>query len=379
MANENFNIAQATGWVGDYSRLSYDVLDNYVMVLKEQGVPLLDDELNAMQMMQFNAIRQMGRSAFGDGAFGTGFLCSDENSLANDFDIAGGALIIDGWMIRSETAFTYATQPIAQDALTTPSGARTDKVYLEVWLTEIDGTEDAGIIDPTIGFRTSCRLQQNWAVKVAEAGSVPASGVDGGNVYRWRYWLATIARTATAAISHPMITDQRGIVTLGADGTGPPLSNSAASDLGVASTAGTSADAARGNHVHRRPTLAELGAAALTINTFSGVQTFGAAVTEKKVALASGSINLALANWFSKTITENTTFSLSDVPTTGSVGCFIMDLTNGGAATITWWANMTWEGGTAPALTASGRDVLGFFTHNGGITWTGLLLALDAK
>jgi hypothetical protein len=30
-------------------------------------------------------------------------------------------------------------------------------------------------------------------------------------------------------------------------------------------------------------------------------------------------------------------------------------------------------------LTSAGRDVLGFFTHDGGTTWSGLVLAKDVK
>ena len=71
--------------------------------------------------------------------------------------------------------------------------------------------------------------------------------------------------------------------------------------------------------------------------------------------------------------------SVSNVPASGSSVSFTLDLTNGGAFTITWWTNMKWAGGTAPTLTAAGRDVLGFFTHDGGTTWTGLVLGKDIK
>lgn len=40
---------------------------------------------------------------------------------------------------------------------------------------------------------------------------------------------------------------------------------------------------------------------------------------------------------------------------------------------------MKWAGGTAPTLTASGRDALGFYTYDGGTTWTGLVLGKDIK
>lgn len=100
---------------------------------------------------------------------------------------------------------------------------------------------------------------------------------------------------------------------------------------------------------------------------------------EAKVAMAANDISLSAGNYFTKTISTATTLTVSNVPTTGTAASFILDLTNGGAGTITWWTGMKWAGGTAPTLTASGRDVLGFFTHDGGTTWTGLVLGKDVK
>lgn len=102
------------------------------------------------------------------------------------------------------------------------------------------------------------------------------------------------------------------------------------------------------------------------------------ALFETKVAVAASAIDLSLGNYFTKTISGATTFTISNTPASGTVGEFILDLTNGGSATVTWWT-VKWVGGTAPTLTASGRDSLGFFTHDGGTTWTGLVLGKDIK
>lgn len=103
------------------------------------------------------------------------------------------------------------------------------------------------------------------------------------------------------------------------------------------------------------------------------------ALYQSKVAMAANDINLSLGNAFSKTISGATTLTVSNVPAAGLISTFILDLTNGGSATITWWANMKWVSGTAPTLTTAGRDTLGFFTHDGGTTWTGLVLGKDVK
>lgn len=106
---------------------------------------------------------------------------------------------------------------------------------------------------------------------------------------------------------------------------------------------------------------------------FQGVGTRG---TVTSPAAVSGTITLDLSagDWFGATISAAATFALSNVAGTGLTSSFILDLTNGGAFTVTWFAGVKWAGGTAPTLTASGRDVLGFFTDDGGTTWAGFVL-----
>lgn len=110
-----------------------------------------------------------------------------------------------------------------------------------------------------------------------------------------------------------------------------------------------------------------------------GKAVIGAALQEKRVAVAASNLDMAAGNYFSKTISGTTTFTVSNVPTTGTAIGLILDLTNGGSATINWWSGVKWAAGTAPTLSAAGRDVLGFFTYDGGTTWTGLVLAKDVK
>ena len=100
---------------------------------------------------------------------------------------------------------------------------------------------------------------------------------------------------------------------------------------------------------------------------------------ETRTAMGANAIDLATGNFFSKTISGATTFTVSNVPATGTAATFILDLTNGGSAAITWFSGVRSAGGTAPTLTAAGRDVLGFFTYDGGTTWTGLLMGKDVR
>jgi hypothetical protein len=100
---------------------------------------------------------------------------------------------------------------------------------------------------------------------------------------------------------------------------------------------------------------------------------------ETQVAIAASNIDLSLGNYYTRTISGTTTLTVSNVPTTGTATSFILDLTNGGSATVNWWSGVKWAGGTAPTLTAAGRDALGFYTYDAGTTWTGLVLGKDIK
>lgn len=111
---------------------------------------------------------------------------------------------------------------------------------------------------------------------------------------------------------------------------------------------------------------------------FTGTQKF-VAVRETPVAIAASAIDVALGTLFTKTISGATTFTLSNVPATGTVCSFTLELTNGGSAIVTWWSGIKWTGGTAPTLTSAGVDILGFYTRDGGTTWRGMVASKDSK
>lgn len=116
------------------------------------------------------------------------------------------------------------------------------------------------------------------------------------------------------------------------------------------------------------------------VAVFSGNVTLTAgALRERQTAVAASNIDLSTGNFFTRTISGTTTFTVSNVPASGTAMSFILDLTNGGSATVNWWTGVRWAGGVAPTLTAAGRDSLGFYTYDGGTTWTGLLLGKDIK
>lgn len=110
---------------------------------------------------------------------------------------------------------------------------------------------------------------------------------------------------------------------------------------------------------------------------FTGLTVTG--LKETSVAMVANDINLATGNLFTKTISGATTLTVSNVPASGTAQSFILELTNGGSGAITWFSGAKFTKGTPPTLTASGRDVIGCYTLDGGTTWNVLVLGLDVK
>jgi len=95
---------------------------------------------------------------------------------------------------------------------------------------------------------------------------------------------------------------------------------------------------------------------------------------ETYVAIGANNIDCETGNFFSKTISANTTFTFSNPPASGTGYGFVFKLTVSGTRTVTWPSSVDWAGGTAPDAPASGEtDVLCFITHDGGTTWYGFL------
>ena len=85
-------------------------------------------------------------------------------------------------------------------------------------------------------------------------------------------------------------------------------------------------------------------------------------------------INCETGNMFSHTLTEATTFTFSNPPTSGTGYSFTLKIVQDSTARlITWPASVDWAAATAPTIsTGSGEvDVFVFFTTDGGTTFYG--------
>ena len=120
-------------------------------------------------------------------------------------------------------------------------------------------------------------------------------------------------------------------------------------------------------------------------NTFTANQTITAELlvnsyNEKYSAVTSSTnattVDCETGNAFSHTLTENTTFTFSNPPASGTAFSFSLELIQDASAsgfTVTWPAAVDWPAATAPTLTAtaSAKDIFVFYTRDGGTTWYG--------
>lgn len=98
-----------------------------------------------------------------------------------------------------------------------------------------------------------------------------------------------------------------------------------------------------------------------------------AAVTSSSNATT---VNCEAGNTFMHTLTENTTFTFSNPPASGTAYTMTIEIIQDSGAngyTVTWPSSVDWPTATAPTLTAtaSAVDVFVFTTRDGGTTWYG--------
>ena len=206
--------------MGNFSRTPLDVLltnrgKRYVGLHIEQGVPVLDRDLNLLNDLISSAVREIVSKYIGDGmAVGREGFAIQEIPADNDFVIRTGAArpgtcLLGGIEVSIDADIHYSglddLPPLTTPAATHPD-PRTDIVFLDVWLREVDGGEDPDLLNSAdVGIQTSVRQAPAWMVRVAEG--VPAPEPQPGHAH---YPLAQLVRPRhEAEIRADMITDLR--------------------------------------------------------------------------------------------------------------------------------------------------------------------------
>lgn len=222
----------------------------------------------------------------------------------------------------------------------------------------------------------SLKIKRGTRSQVTTAGA--ASGLAAGELYlvtdESRVDVGTSATASTALAKKSEVDAKQDTITATGilKGAGAGSISAATAGTDYASPSQTFYIGTTQVAINRASAALTLAGITLTTPTLTGTK-------ETRVAMAANAVDLSTGNYFTKTISGNTTLTVSNTPASGTSVNFILDLTNGGSATITWWSGMKWVAAVQPTLTASGRDVLGFFTHDGGTTWTGLLLGRDVR
>ena len=89
-------------------------------------------------------------------------------------------------------------------------------------------------------------------------------------------------------------------------------------------------------------------------------------------AVSALDIDCSTANYFTKTINANSTFTFSSVPASRAYA-FALELTHT-SGTITWPTTVKWPKDTAPTLTTGKTHIFIFVTDDGGTRWRGASL-----
>lgn len=90
-------------------------------------------------------------------------------------------------------------------------------------------------------------------------------------------------------------------------------------------------------------------------------------------------LDLSAANFFSHTLTGNTTFTFDNAESTPAGNSFtlIVQQDATGGHSITWPTSVEWDSGSAPSLSTAANDkhMIGFISPDGGTTWIGVVSA----
>lgn len=93
---------------------------------------------------------------------------------------------------------------------------------------------------------------------------------------------------------------------------------------------------------------------------------------ENVISVSALDIDCSSGNYFIKTINTNSTFTVSNVPSSGAYS-FVLELTHT-SGNITWFSGVQWPGGSAPTLTTGKTHLFIFVTDDGGTRWRGASL-----
>ena len=165
--------------MGNFSREPQQVLmsnlsQGYVGLHIEQGVPVLDRDLNLLSDFISHMVRSVVQRYIGSGVLVSSEAFTIQPIDQTDFRIIGpGICLVNGLEVSLPATINYTDQD-GVPPLNPPAAARTDTVYLDVWLEEVDGTADSDLLNGSdVGMQTAVRQALRWQVLAAEGAAEP--------------------------------------------------------------------------------------------------------------------------------------------------------------------------------------------------------------
>lgn len=196
---------------------------------------------------------------------------------------------------------------------------------------------------------------------IGNASNVPTSTAVTGDI--------TISSSGVTAISSGVIVDADINANAAIADTKLATISTAGKVSGSAVTSGTiggSTAISTSGNIGTTGTLA-VGQASAAANTDLDL---AGTYAQTVVAVGSLDIDCSAGNYFTKTISSNSTFTFSNVPSSRAYG-FTLEVDHN-AGTISWPASVKWSKDTAPTLTTGRTHVFIFVTDDGGARWRGV-------
>jgi hypothetical protein len=171
---------------GDFSRFTFNPLNNYLSVLKQQGRIDLDADWNEQAEIGSEILRQLTADILGQFAVPLGpneITPDNSRTLAiTDFTIGKGGVIdfkighgiayVGGYQLRLPVEYTYRSQAdLPEPEMPTADGDLL--VYVEVWKKSVNYIDDELIREPALGGPDTClRAKAVGQVKVITVSGI---------------------------------------------------------------------------------------------------------------------------------------------------------------------------------------------------------------
>ncbi len=223
--------------MGVITNSTFDPIKTYCNVRLQQGVPLVDADVNELDDIRKFEVRAYLKWFVGNGipAGNDGFRIDAIGGVADDFWIRAGATaapagspnteialryvgraIVDGLDVIIPADVKYKSQPMysapevdgSPQIQPIPPIQGAVVVYLDVWERPVTFKEDPTLVNPALGTESCARVKREWCVRTFPGASVPPPPV--GHSY---YLLALLNRnmsgTTPVNIAQGDITDRR--------------------------------------------------------------------------------------------------------------------------------------------------------------------------